>query len=125
MSRIPAIPQARQLVKGILKGAFDSDGVLHLDGEGMLYGREAPLTEFFAHEMVHSIDGNSHEFSASQAWPEAWLAEIEFFTGSGRNSPTEAFAEFGQMLLGDPRMKRKLMRQAMPRCLQVWEDFGL
>jgi hypothetical protein len=43
-------PEAR--VSKVLKGAFDRDGFLHLEGGGILYGRPAPIGEFYGHELA-------------------------------------------------------------------------
>ena len=37
----------------------------------------------------------------------------------------EGFAEFGQMLLGDPQLTRKRIGAVIPKCLKIWEDNGL
>ncbi len=111
-------------VRGVLKGCFDRNGTLHLNGGGMLFGREAPLAEFYAHEMSHAIDGNNHEISNSAAWRKAWETEKHFLSDNGRSIPSEGFAEFGQMIYAT-EITRKQMRQVMPQCLKVWEDHGL
>jgi hypothetical protein len=43
-----------------ITAAFDPKGVLHLDGGGVLFSRQAPLAEFYAHEATHAIDGTDH-----------------------------------------------------------------
>jgi hypothetical protein len=117
-------PAATAVVKGVLKGAFDRDGILHLNGGGGLFGRLAPLQEFFAHEMTHTIDGRGHEISNSEAWRASWEIEKGLMNANGMQNPVEGFAEFGQLLLGSV-ITRKQIRQALPKCLKVWEDFGL
>ena len=74
-------------------------------------------------ELTHSIDGNNHEISGSEAWRKAWAAEKSYF-GIGKKTPTEGLAEFGQMLLGGG-ISREEMAEVMPRCLNVWEENGL
>jgi hypothetical protein len=41
------------------------------------------------------------------------------------SSPNEAFADLGQMLLGDPQLTRKRIGAVIPKCLKIWEDNGL
>jgi hypothetical protein len=111
-------------IKGVLKGAFDPDGVIHLDGGGELFGRPATLSEFYAHEMTHDIDGTDHEISRSAAWIRVWEAEKGFLNKNGQSKSSEGFAEFGEMLLGGI-VTRKQMREVMPKSLKVWEAHGL
>jgi hypothetical protein len=111
-----------------IKGAFDPDGTIHLDGDGILFGRRAAASELHAHEMTHAIDGNSHEISHGEQWKKAWEKEIratEVFGKNGASQPEEGFAEFGQHLLGDPKGGRKSAKELCPRCFKVWESRGL
>ncbi len=107
------------------KGLFDKDGTLHTNGrgDGRLFGRPASFEEIHAHELAHGIDGTGHEISESEPWKKAWKAERDFFT-HGKTSEAEGFAEFCQMLLGQG-ITRKQMKEAMPKCLKVWEANGL
>jgi len=116
-------PLAKTRIKGVIKGVFDRDGVLHLNGDGGLFGREATLLEFHAHEIVHSIDGNGHEISDTEEWTAAWKCEKDkgLFSENGRKNAREGFAEFGQLILGAV-LTRARMRRMMPQCLEVWED---
>lgn len=107
-------------VRGILKGCFDRDGTLHLNGSGKLFGRTAKLSEFYAHEVTHAIDGVAHEISSLQAWQTAWEAERELMSKNGQSKASEGFAEFGELLLGSG-ITRKQIKEVMPRCLKVWE----
>lgn len=110
----------------VFKGAFDRDGILHLNGGGKLYGRTASLQEFYAHEITHSIDGNGHDFSSTWKWIEAWIAERNkgYFGPVGMKMPAEGFAEFGQMVLGTGITRDQVM-ELLPECLKIWEGNGL
>ena len=107
------------------KGLFDKDGTFHLNGrgDGALFGRPASFDELSAHELAHGIDGTDHEISGSESWKKAWKAEKNLFT-HGQKSEQEGFAEFCPMLLGQG-IPRKRMKEAMPKCLKVWEANGL
>jgi hypothetical protein len=111
-------PKAK--IHGVLKGCFDRDGTIHLDGGGTKFGQSATLAEFYAHELTHAIDGNNHEISDSEAWKKAWNAERDFLNANGRKKPSEGFAEFGEMILGRI-VSRTQMKDAMPKCLKIWE----
>jgi hypothetical protein len=120
-------PELRTRSGAMLKGAFDRDGTIHLDGGRRLFGRAASLEEFYAHELSHAIDGPEHEISASVAWQEAWRIEIQDggYLGAGSmRSPREGFSEFGALLLGSG-IPQRAIRQVLPRSLQVWKDWGL
>jgi hypothetical protein len=120
-------PAVRSRLKGTLKGVFDRDGILHLNGGGLLFGKFAPLREFYAHEVTHSIDGTAHEISGSDSWRQAWMSEIASGCLPGMNlskGEREGFAEFGRILLGTEIMRQEIA-QVMPNCLKVWEDHGL
>jgi hypothetical protein len=117
-------------VPDAIQGAFDPDGVLHLDGGGVLYGRpNVPVEEFYAHEFTHALDGVGHDISEHDpAWRAAWEREIRdtlFFGPNGAKNVREGLAEFGQYLLGDLRATRRIVRQVLRACLKVWEDQGL
>lgn len=109
---------------GLLKGCYDKDGTLHLNGGGRLFDREAPLSEFYAHEMTHAVDGLDHHVSGSDAWGKAWNAEKAFLNENGQSKRSEGLAEFGQMVVGTD-ITRDDVREVMPRCLKVWEANGL
>jgi hypothetical protein len=109
-------------VSKVLKGAFDRDGVLHLDGGGVLYGRPAPLDEFYGHELAHAIDGPDHEFSSSHEWKQVWKDEIEQTDFLGHNAKTKAaegWAEFGAMVFSGT-VSLKDVKDIFPRCLKFW-----
>jgi hypothetical protein len=108
-------------IRGVLKGCFDRDGTLHLNSGGKLFGRNAGLSEFYAHEITHAIDGNQHEISGSEKWQTAWKAEQDFLSENGKKTPSEGFAEFGEMLLGSG-ITREQMNDVLPMCLKVWEE---
>lgn len=110
---------SRAKVKGLLKGCFDRDGELHLNGGGELFGRPAPLSEFYAHEMTHALDCN-HSLSGTPEWKTAWEKERAFLNASGQRDVVEGLAELGQMVLGS-KITRAELRQVMPRCLRFWE----
>jgi hypothetical protein len=118
-------PQLKPKHGKMFKGMFDKDGDIHLNGrgDGKLFGLPASLEEFQAHELAHGIDGAAHEFSDSTPWRKAWKAEKDFFTHDKENQ-REGWAEFGQLLLGKG-ITRKQMKEAMPKCLKVWEANGL
>lgn len=118
-------PQLKPKQGKMFKGMFDKDGDAHLNGrgDGKLFGLPASLEEFQAHELAHGIDGAAHEISDSTPWQKAWKAEKDFFT-HGKESQGEGWAEFGQLLLGKG-ITRKQMKEAMPKCLKVWEANGL
>jgi len=117
-------PQLKLKKGGVLKGMFDRDRTLHLNGGGMLFGRVASLEEFYAHELTHALDGPHHEISESREWQEAWGAEIrdlEYLGENATRSPQEGFSEFGSLLLGSGIAQRDI-RQVLPRCLKVWKE---
>jgi hypothetical protein len=118
-------PTWKPKVGKTIKGLFDKDGTIHMNGrgDGVLHGLPASLEEFQAHELAHGIDGTKHEISGSKPWRDAWNAEINFLT-HGKKSVSEGWAEFAQMLLGQG-MTRKTLKEVMPKCLKVWEDNGL
>ena len=106
----------------ILKGAFDREGVLHLDGGGVPYGRPARLEEFYGHELAHAIDGLDHEFSSSREWKQAWKEEIEhtdFLGYNARMKPSEGWAEFGAMVFSGT-VSLKDVKDIFPDCLKFW-----
>lgn len=110
----------------VLKGMFDRDGILHLNGEGKLYGRTARCQEFQAHEIAHAIDGQ-RELSSTQQWRRAWQVEIADGGFLGKNSaanPHEGWGDFGALVLGT-EISRPEIRQVMPRALGFWEKRGL
>ncbi len=110
--------------RGVVKGGFDREGTLHLDGGGVLFGRAAMLSEFYAHEIAHAIDGTNHEISNLEEWRTAWESEKVFLSVNGKKSPSEGFAEFGEMLLG-AGVTTDQMKEVMPNCLEVWQRKGL
>jgi hypothetical protein len=116
-------PNARQVVKKDLKAAFDTDGILHLNGASGSFDRLG-IREIYAHEITHSIDGNEHEISDSSSWRDAWNAERCMQSTNGKKNPKEGLAEFGQWLLGSG-LRREQMRQLMPKCLEAWEGYNL
>lgn len=121
-------PKAAKQIKGRLKAAFDRDGVLHLDGGGDLFGIETPVSEFYAHEITHSIDGVSREISSSPEWIAAWEKEIvgnELLGRKAKASPSEGFAALGQQLFGSQTMSRGDIRDVFPECVKVWERNSL
>jgi hypothetical protein len=117
----------RATIRGTIKGAFDRDGTLHLDGGGILFGRPVPLEELYAHEITHVIDGTSHDISNSAEWREAWQGEIQdggYLGPDSARSPREGFGEFGAMLLGSGTPVNRV-EEIMPECVQVWRDRGI
>jgi len=111
-----------------IKGAFDPDGTVHLDGGGVLFGRQAALGEFYAHELTHPLDAQNHRISSTKEWRTAWGKEIRdtnLLGGNADKNEHEGFAEFGQYLLGHPDATRANTRQVMKDYLKVWESHGL
>jgi hypothetical protein len=111
----------------ILKGGLDRDGVLHLNGGGILFGRPATVEEFYGHELTHAIDGNGHEISASKEWQDAWEVEIrhsKLLSVDASRSCSEGFGEFGAMILGSGTPVKSVM-ELMPQCVKVWQHWGL
>ena len=118
-------PQAR--IRNI-KGAFDPEGWVHLDGGGVLFGRLATLNEFYAHELTHALDAPGHRISNTKEWRKAWAREIRDTSILGENAAKneeEGFAEFGQFFLGHPDATRANTRLVMKSCLKVWEGYEL
>jgi hypothetical protein len=117
------IPEGR-----VLKGMFDRDGTLHLDGGGDYHGRpDVPVKEFQAHEVTHAIDGTDHELSNSDGWRKAWEAEIRdggFLGPNSTRSPTEGWGDFGMMVLGTD-ISVTDTQAVMPRCVSFWRDNSL
>jgi hypothetical protein len=110
----------------VLKGMFDRDGTIHLDGGGNLYGRRARLSEFQAHEIAHAIDGY-RELSSAREWRQAWEAEIAdggFLGENSSRSPHEGWGDFGSLLLGS-EISLEEIGQVMPRALKFWRKRGL
>lgn len=112
--------------KKLLKGCFDQDGVLHLDGGGTIRGKPVALPGFYAHEMTHGIDGTRHEISQSAAWKHALRDEKSLLQDDEKErlTATEGFAKFGQMLFSG-KYTREELAKLMPNCLKVWESHGL
>jgi hypothetical protein len=110
-----------------VKGFFDRDGTMHLDGGGVLFGRPARLEEFFAHEITHALDRPNYEISSTDEWSDAWDAEIvkgNYLSEEAKRTPQEGFAEFGAMLLGSG-VSAKEAKQVLPRCVKVWQRWGI
>ena len=94
-------------------------GSLFLDG-----GDDDEKTQgTYAHEFSHAIDGHE-EYSSSASWYEAWKAEIDQqgspLSSYARIKPIEGWAEFGRLLLTKPDEAKRF-----PKCLAVWQSFGL
>ncbi len=109
-----------------VKGVYDKDGVIHLNGGGILFGRPAGLAEFHGHEMSHAIDGPDHVFSSSDAWQQAWEAEIKGGNYLGNDAKKDArsgFAEFGAMLLTGTSSNDAA--EVLPLASQYWSERGL
>jgi len=114
--------------KGTIKGAFDPEGIVHLNGGGTLHGRPAFLSEFYAEELTHGIDGVTHAISNTDDWKKAWVKEIRdtgIFGAYAASKPSEGFGAFGQYLLGHPQATRQNTKAICPQCLKVWEIHGL
>jgi hypothetical protein len=84
---------ASQIKQGnVAKGFMDRDGMMHLNGGGILFKRPAKLVEFYAHEVAHAIDRPNHEISGGQEWQSAWAQEIrdmDFLSHEAKMSPEE------------------------------------
>jgi hypothetical protein len=110
----------------VLKGMFDRDGTLHMDGGGRLQGRNARLAEFQAHEIAHAIDGH-RELSGTVEWQEAWQAEIANGGLLGTNSaksPHEGWGDFGMLVLGSD-ISAKEITEVLPKAYTFWHKRGL
>jgi hypothetical protein len=119
-------PKATIKAGKVLKGMFDKDGTVHLNGGGKLHGRPAKLEEFQAHEIAHAIDGH-RELSGSAEWRQAWLAEIADGGYLGRNSARsahEGWGDFGMLVLGTDISQNEI-QTVMPRALAFWRKRGL
>jgi hypothetical protein len=116
---------ARRLKRtSTMKGMFDKDGTVHLDGGGSLRGRAARLADFHAHELAHGIDGTSHALSDSKEWGAVWADEIlgnDAFTSKAQEDYREAFSEVGSLLLGGSMSARELALLC-PGVVGFWRD---
>jgi hypothetical protein len=119
-------PALAKRLKGttIIKGMFDRDGTVHLDGGGTIQGRKANLADFYAHEFAHGIDGTSHQLSNSREWREVWAEDIrdnDGFSRKAREDHREAFSEVGSLLLGGGISARELAL-LYPGVVRFWRD---
>ena len=116
-------PLAKRLkATSVIKGMFDRDGTVHLDGGGTLRGRAAQLGEFYAHELTHAIDGVGHELSDSREWRKAWAVDIvgnNAFTQKAQADHHEAFSEVGGVLLSGG-MSGNQLALICPDVVEFW-----
>lgn len=104
-----------------IRGMFDKDGTLHLDGGGTMF-QDMPaksVAEFHAHEMTHALDENlGRVFSGTRRWQQVWKQEIQGhpdYSSHAHRYAHEAFAEAGQQIYGSGKSGSAIARE----CPQV------
>jgi len=116
----------------VIRGMLDRDGMVHLDGPGVMFtGKpERTASEFHAHELSHAIDRvmnkgrPRYEISDTPEGQVVWREELSscaLIGQPGRQQPHEGFAEVGAYLLGHESVPEEVAR-AMPRAIQLWKD---
>lgn len=97
-----------------IRGMFDKDGTLHLNGGGTMFQDMPPksIAEFHAHEMTHALDGNlARTFSGTRHWQRVWKQEIQGhpnYSSHAHRHAHEAFAEAGQHIYGSGKSANEI-----------------
>lgn len=107
------------------KASFALDGDRATTSETSEYGNKE-ASGIYAHEFAHAIDGMSKEMSKSEGWQKAFQSEIsgKKLTRYADTDPSEAFAEFGRLLLSGEH-DHTAIKQVFPQAFAVWKDAGL
>ncbi|ADB15103.1 hypothetical protein Psta_0413 [Pirellula staleyi DSM 6068] len=82
------------------------------------------LAEMYAHEFCHAIDHGLRYISESQHWEKIWRKEFVKKKNLGKEaaqSPQEAWAYFGELVLTDPVLAKNNSQEAF----DYWKAKGL